>query len=151
MIDSGAFEKLLALGRSKGGLDTEDIRRALPVAQMSPEDIALVLVHIEEAGVPVEVEDSLLTGAAERAAFTPGAAPPPVIDLPGAASPPAPGSLAGSAGAMGLATGTTAWPGASDATPAAAHVPPPQAAHWAIGAAALLLVLICAALFVMFR
>jgi hypothetical protein len=38
---------LVALGRRKGHLTNQDLEAALPVDTMSPEDIALVVVHLE--------------------------------------------------------------------------------------------------------
>jgi hypothetical protein len=51
---------LVALGRRKGHLTNQDLEAALPVDIMSPEDIALVVVHLEEAGVSVDLDETLL-------------------------------------------------------------------------------------------
>lgn len=64
MIAQDTIERLVAVGRSKGFLDTQDLLEALPVQTMSPEDIALVVVRLEDAGVPVELDESLLAGRA---------------------------------------------------------------------------------------
>ncbi|HEY8578301.1 MAG TPA: RNA polymerase sigma factor region1.1 domain-containing protein [Beijerinckiaceae bacterium] len=143
MIASDALERLIALGRAKGGLDTEDLRRALPLQRMSPEDVALVVLQIEEAGVAVELEESLLAGATSRRPAV--STPPPTVDLPGA-TPTIPSAPPGSA----AATPTPSWPPRPDAAPAAAsaasHVPPGRATHWAVLVAAALLALLFAAL-----
>ncbi|HEX2552235.1 MAG TPA: RNA polymerase sigma factor region1.1 domain-containing protein [Microvirga sp.] len=65
-VDSGTLARLVALGRAKGQLTNADLEDALPVASMSPDDIALVVVHLEEAGVPVELDESLLGGQPSR-------------------------------------------------------------------------------------
>lgn len=60
MIDSDTLARLVALGRRKGHLTNQDLEAALPVDIMSPEDIALVVVHLEEAGVSVDLDETLL-------------------------------------------------------------------------------------------
>jgi hypothetical protein len=59
-LDSNTLDRLISLGRERGHLTTEDLRASLPVESMSAEEIALVVVHLEETGVPVELEESLL-------------------------------------------------------------------------------------------
>ena len=59
-IDRNSLERLIALGRQKGGLTNQDLEEALPVDHMSAEDIALMVVHLEEAGIPVDLDDTLL-------------------------------------------------------------------------------------------
>jgi hypothetical protein len=59
MIDKDVLERLVARGRQRGHVTTEDLRRALPVGAMSPDEIALVVVHLEDQGVPVELDESL--------------------------------------------------------------------------------------------
>jgi hypothetical protein len=60
IISRDTLDCLVAMGRRDGGLTTGDLRRALPVDAMSAEDLALVVVHIEEEGVSVELDESLL-------------------------------------------------------------------------------------------
>ncbi|WP_445504057.1 RNA polymerase sigma factor region1.1 domain-containing protein [Microvirga sp. G4-2] len=60
-LDSNTLDRLISLGRERGHLTTEDLRASLPVESMSAEEIALVVVHLEETGVPVELEESLLS------------------------------------------------------------------------------------------
>ncbi|WP_052954642.1 RNA polymerase sigma factor region1.1 domain-containing protein [Microvirga vignae] len=59
-LDSNTLDRLISLGRERGHLTTEDLRASLPIESMSAEEIALVVVHLEETGVPVELEESLL-------------------------------------------------------------------------------------------
>ena len=61
-IDSSTLSRLVALGRAKGHLTNQDLAEALPVSAMSPSDIALVVVHLEEAGIAVELDEDLLAG-----------------------------------------------------------------------------------------
>jgi hypothetical protein len=58
-IDRDTLERLIALGRARGILTNRDIEEALPTDHMSAEDIALVVVHLEDAGIPVDLEESL--------------------------------------------------------------------------------------------
>lgn len=106
-FDKGALERLEALGRRRGHLTTGDLEGELPVSGMTPEDIALVIVHLEERGIPVEVDPELLTGERRPTA----ASPEPGLLLPDPA--PGPFPVVGSAQAAGLAPmpGATAEPG----------------------------------------
>lgn len=70
-IDSSTLNRLVALGQSKGRLTTEDLADALPVGSMSADDVALVVVHLEDAGIPVELDEHLL---ADRPGRPPGEA-----------------------------------------------------------------------------
>jgi hypothetical protein len=85
-IDSSTLSRLVALGRAKGHLTNQDLAEALPVSAMSPSDIALVVVHLEEAGIAVELDEDLLAGGPPDTARTfeiasvekfPGRHPPP--------------------------------------------------------------------------
>lgn len=98
-FDRATLDRLVALGRSQGWLGPDDLRRALPVDRMSAEDIALVLIELEEAGISVDPDEALLrTGRPLPPAGTvrlpePGAEapPPPAPEAPPAATaPPAP-------------------------------------------------------------
>ncbi len=59
-FDKAALERLMTLGRKRGHLTTGDLENELPVSAMSPDELALVIVHLEEAGVPVELDAALL-------------------------------------------------------------------------------------------
>jgi hypothetical protein len=67
-FDKAALERLMTLGRRRGHLTTADLEGELPVNAMQPDEIALVIVHLEEAGIPVEVDAGLLTGEPRPAA-----------------------------------------------------------------------------------
>ena len=67
-LDSNTLDRLIALGRQQGQLTTLDLETNLPIHSMSAEDIALIVVHIEEAGIPVELEDSLVSTQPKPAA-----------------------------------------------------------------------------------
>ncbi len=94
MIDSGTLARLVALGRRKGHLTNQDLEEALPVDTMSAGDIALVVVHLEETGVPVELDETLLARASTGRALEirpagivlpandPGSRPPRASDQP---------------------------------------------------------------------
>jgi hypothetical protein len=58
-IDTDTLERLLALGRARGFLTNRDLEEALPTDRMSAEDIALIVGHLEDAGIPVDLEDDL--------------------------------------------------------------------------------------------
>lgn len=60
-LDSNTLDRLVSLGRRQGQLTTEDLRESLPIEAMSAEEIALIVVHLEESGIPVELEDSLIS------------------------------------------------------------------------------------------
>ncbi len=65
-IDRSTLDRLVTLGRTKGHLTNEDLQAALPVDSMGADDIALVVVHLEDAGIPVELDESLLAGQASK-------------------------------------------------------------------------------------
>lgn len=60
-LDSNTLDRLISLGRKQGQLTTRDLETNLPIHSMSSEEIALIVVHLEESGVPVELDDSLVT------------------------------------------------------------------------------------------
>ncbi|MCJ2101284.1 RNA polymerase sigma factor region1.1 domain-containing protein [Methylobacterium sp. E-046] len=53
-IDRGTLDRLIALGRARGGLSADDLRAALPVEQMDVDALVLVMLELETAGVSVE-------------------------------------------------------------------------------------------------
>ncbi len=61
MISTTLVDHLMETGRQQGGLEIDDIRRALPVDTMSAEELANVLARLEEAGISVEIDSALLT------------------------------------------------------------------------------------------
>jgi hypothetical protein len=58
-LDSNTLDRLISLGREQGYLTNQDLEANLPIASMSAEEIALIVVHLEETGVPVELDDNL--------------------------------------------------------------------------------------------
>jgi len=84
MIDGASLESLRRRGLQRGFLTTSDLREALPIHQMDADEIALLVVRLEEAGINVELEDDLddLIGSSRRRATTPQE--PSSVDLPGA-------------------------------------------------------------------
>ena len=61
MISTTAIDRLMQLGRRRGGLEIDDIRQALPVDTMTVEELADVVARLEEAGISVEIDTGLLT------------------------------------------------------------------------------------------
>jgi hypothetical protein len=61
MISTTAVDRLIQLGRRRGGLEIDDIRQALPIDTMTIEELADVVAHLEEAGISVEIDAGLLT------------------------------------------------------------------------------------------
>lgn len=134
-FDKAALDRLMALGRRRGHLTTGDLESELPIAAMAPDEIALVIVHLEEAGIPVEVDAALLAG--ESRPTPPGEGgiilPARPADLP----PAAPAPLVGS--------GAPAAPSAPDDHGQAA-APPARGSHRAVAIAGLLVIVILVAI-----
>lgn len=59
-LDRNILDRLIDLGQRQGQLTTADLRATLPVEAMSAEEIAQVVVQLEERGVAVELETALL-------------------------------------------------------------------------------------------
>ncbi|MFH6786520.1 MULTISPECIES: RNA polymerase sigma factor region1.1 domain-containing protein [Methylobacterium] len=138
-FDRTTLDRLIALGQSRGGLGPDDLRQALPIDRMSAEDIALVLIELEEAGIPVDPDEILLQpGRPLPPAGTVRLPEPPASDAPAPVpeSPPA-------------ATVTAA---PAPAPPASAPAPARGGAHRAVlwaGLAAVLLALVVLAVWTM--
>jgi hypothetical protein len=62
-LDSTILDRLISRGRERGYLTTEDLRVNLPVESMSTEEIALVVVQLEEIGLAVDLEESFLSAS----------------------------------------------------------------------------------------
>ncbi|GJD63587.1 RNA polymerase sigma factor region1.1 domain-containing protein [Methylobacterium frigidaeris] len=133
-FDRATLDRLVTLGRSQGGLTPDDLRRALPVDRMSAEDIAMVLIELEEAGISVDPDEALLQA---------GRPLPPS----GTVRLPEPKAVEAAAPAIESLPAATAAP-----TPGPRPAPPPAArggAHRAVvwaGLAALVLALVVLAL-----
>jgi hypothetical protein len=125
-LDRNTLDRLIDLGRRQGQLTTEDLRASLPIESMSAEEIALIVIHLEESGVAVELEDSLLRP-------NPGPTPPAtmsaeIIPFPRPAKPrPKP--------KVALLETVAAAPLAARPQPEAG---PSRAIHWIVAAAAVL-------------
>jgi Sigma-70 factor, region 1.1 len=61
MISTTAVDRLMQLGRRRGGLEIDDIRQALPIDAMTIEELADVMARLEEAGISVEIDAGLLS------------------------------------------------------------------------------------------
>lgn len=61
-IDRATLDRLAARGRSKGALTVQDLKDHLPVEDLSADTIALVVAHLEDAGISVELDDDLVGG-----------------------------------------------------------------------------------------
>ena len=83
MIDDASFTTIREQGKRRGYVTVDDLRSALRIDQLSADELALIVVQLEEAGVPVELDEELM-GASRRRTVTPNGAP--AIDLPGAPS-----------------------------------------------------------------
>lgn len=58
------IEHLIEIGRRRGGLSTSDLQTALPIDLMTMEEIAGIVAKLEDAGVPVEIDEALLSPTA---------------------------------------------------------------------------------------
>ena len=61
MISTTAVDRLMQLGRRRGGLHIDDIRQVLPVDTMTIEELADVVSRLEEAGIAFEIDAGMLT------------------------------------------------------------------------------------------
>ncbi|SDN70423.1 Sigma-70 factor, region 1.1 [Methylobacterium phyllostachyos] len=81
-IDRGTLDRLIARGRDRGELSAEELRAALPVERMEVDDLVLVMLELEEAGISVEPEafgppaDKPLTTGLTLPPRDPGPVPP---------------------------------------------------------------------------
>jgi len=136
-VDNTIMDRLLLLGRKQGHLTNQDLQANLPVDAMSAEEIALVVVHLEEAGVPVELDDGM-------AASNPKIDPEPVrtaeiIPFPDRSA----------AARMKRKSGSL-QKGAASRTDASKAPNQKGSAHWAVAGSGLLVVVLLAALVVLF-
>jgi len=69
------LERLIAIGKRRGGLTVDDLQRHLPLEALSPAKLAEVLAVIEDAGVTVEIDPALTEGRPRKPAGRP--TPPP--------------------------------------------------------------------------
>lgn len=130
-IDRNTLESLIALGREKGGLTNQDLQAALPTEAMSVEDIVLVVLQLEEAGVSIDLDESLLMRR-------PGAAP--IKPVPGAEILPFPKRPVAPA-KSGLKTDLPIAPSPARDALFPMRVPM-RRAHWAVAGSVLVIVLL---------
>lgn len=112
---SSDIDRVLAIGRERGSLTVSELNRLLPVERMAPEEIALLIARLEDAGIPVELDDDELTRPAPG---RPSPETPPAVDLAPpppepVAAPPRPvaaGPLAGTGGAASRRARLPGWP-----------------------------------------
>jgi hypothetical protein len=77
MLDLDAeIGRALALGRRRGSLTTEEIAALLPLDRMTPEEIAEVVLRLEDGGVEVHLDPAFLRPRDDRPE------PPPASALP---------------------------------------------------------------------
>lgn len=79
MIAEETLELLRKRAHARGYITPEDLRDVMPVEDMSADELARVVLQLEEAGVSVEIEDALNTAARRREATI---SETPTIDLP---------------------------------------------------------------------
>jgi Sigma-70 factor, region 1.1 len=73
-IDRNTLDRLVALGRSRGTLTVRDLKEHLPIEDLNADTIALIVAHLEDAGISVELDDPLSTDRGRtRPLQTPGA------------------------------------------------------------------------------
>jgi hypothetical protein len=117
-IDRGTLDRLIARGQATGALAADDLRAVLPVERMEVDDLVLVMLELEAAGISVEPEafgpptDRPVSTALTLPARDPGV-PSPIRRTEGAgtassgARDPAPVQAAGPARAPDEADGAT--------------------------------------------
>lgn len=81
MIEHDKIELLRQRASRQGSVTIGDLREILPIEQMSADELALVVLELEDAGVPIEVDEALMGSSRRR---TPTAQQAPLINLPGA-------------------------------------------------------------------
>jgi Sigma-70 factor, region 1.1 len=141
-VPKEALDRLIALGRSRNGLTSADLKRELPVEALGPDDLALIILHLEEAGVPVELDADLLPLTAGPPRAAPFASAPEVVPGPKPVS-----------AAAGRPVGATSSPPigeqASARSPGGREGASWGGAHLAVVAAGLLVLALAAALIVL--
>jgi hypothetical protein len=60
MISDNDFDRLIELGRRKGRLDIDDIKEMMPIDTMTTEDLAGLVILLEEHGIAIELDPELL-------------------------------------------------------------------------------------------
>ncbi len=60
MIDERTLEELIKIGRSNGRITTEDVQRLVPIGLVPLEELASLILRLEEAGIEVDLDPALL-------------------------------------------------------------------------------------------
>ncbi len=60
MIPDNEFDRLVELGRRKGSLDIDDIKQEMPIDSMTTEDLAGLVILLEEHGISIDLDPELL-------------------------------------------------------------------------------------------
>jgi hypothetical protein len=60
-LNETALIELIDLARRRGGLPVDDLREALPIDNMTVEDISHVLARLDEAGFDLDIDPALLS------------------------------------------------------------------------------------------
>lgn len=69
-----AVKALMDLGRRQGRVSTEDVRRLLPLDAITVEELANLILRLEERGIAVDVDPALFVPSGGAAAAAPIAA-----------------------------------------------------------------------------
>ncbi|MDP2358729.1 MAG: hypothetical protein Q8M31_22105 [Beijerinckiaceae bacterium] len=84
MIDDKLLATLRERARGQGVLTTDDLRAVLPIETLSADDLAMIVLQLEDAGLSLEVTDDLLGTSRRRRPTSPQT---PVFQLPGTQTP----------------------------------------------------------------
>ena len=60
MISATTFDLLIRMSRARGGLAIDELRQVVPVDAMTAEELAEVLMRLEEADISIEIDAALL-------------------------------------------------------------------------------------------
>ena len=60
-VDEAELGKFIETAKQSGTVSTDELRRAFPIDTMGGEDIAAIVLRLEEAGVSVEIDPSLFS------------------------------------------------------------------------------------------
>jgi hypothetical protein len=131
-LDSNTLDRLIALGRKQGYLTNQDLEANLPIDSMTAEEIALIVVHLEETGVPVELDDRLISPNPKPS--LPPAKVAEIIPFPGRSAAPK-----AERRKIPLQTGAPPQPGLTKPEMQAGDK---AAAHWAVAIAGMLVLIV---------
>ena len=81
MIEEEKIELLRRRSERPCAVTIEDLREIFPIDEMSADQLALVVLELEQAGVVIEIDEALMGSSRRRMPTSPDTA---VINLPGA-------------------------------------------------------------------